>query len=82
MKDRLMDSYIVTTAFDFPKNPGAHEGQELIFVLEGTQELVYDGKSRILEEGDCCYFDSSKPHYGKSIGEKMSKALVVFTAKS
>jgi transcriptional regulator with XRE-family HTH domain len=82
MKDRLMDSYIVTTAFDFPENPGAHEGQELVFVLEGTQELVYDGKSRILEEGDCCYFDSSKPHYGKSIGKRMSKALVVFTAKS
>src|SRR5208283_4202873 len=82
MKDRLMDSYIVTTTFDLPKEPMAHEGQELVFVLEGTQELVYEGKSRILEEGDCCYFDSSKPHSARSTGKKPSKALVVFTAKS
>jgi transcriptional regulator with XRE-family HTH domain len=82
IKDRLMDGYIVTTTFDFPREPGAHEGQELVFVLEGKQELVYDGRSRILEEGDCCYFDSSKPHSARSIGKKLSKALVVFTAKS
>ena len=82
MKNRLMEGYIVTAAFDFPKAPKTHEGQELVYVLEGTQELVYDGKSRILEEGDCCYFDSSKPHYSRSIGDRQSKVLVVFTAKS
>ena len=82
MKDRLMDGYIVIPSFEFPGKPTAHEGQELVFILEGRQELVYDGESRILEEGDCCYFDSSKPHSARSIGEKMSRALVVFTVKS
>ncbi len=82
MKDRTMDSYIVTPSFEFPGAPMAHEGQELVFVIEGTQELLYDGKTRILEEGDACYFDSSKPHCARSIREKLSKALVVFTAKS
>lgn len=60
----------------------AHEGEELIFIIEGKQEFVYDGKSQIFEEGDCCYFDSSKVHYARSIGEKKSKALVVFTMNS
>jgi len=82
MKDRLMDGYIVIPSFEFPGEPMAHEGQELVFILEGKQEFVYDGVSRILEEGDCCYFDSSKPHSARSIGEKLSRSLVVFTVKS
>jgi transcriptional regulator with XRE-family HTH domain len=81
-KDRLMDAYIVTTGFEFTAEPMAHEGEELIFIIEGKQEFVYNGKSQILEEGDCCYFDSSKIHYAKSLGEKMSKALIVFTMRS
>jgi transcriptional regulator with XRE-family HTH domain len=82
MKDRLMDGYIVTPPFDFSEDPIAHEGQELFFVLEGSQELIHDGKSYILNEGDCCYFDSSKLHRARSVGEKLSKVLIVFTAKS
>jgi transcriptional regulator with XRE-family HTH domain len=81
-KDRLMDAYIVNTGFEFTAEPMAHEGEELIFIIEGKQEFVYNGKSQILEEGDCCYFDSSKLHYARSLGEKLSKALIVFTMKS
>jgi len=81
-KDRLMDAYIVTTGFEFTAEPMAHEGEELIFIIEGKQEFVYNGKSQILEEGDCCYFDSSKMHYARSLGERKSKALIVFTMKS
>lgn len=79
--DRLMEGYIVTIGFEFPLEPFIHEGQELAYVLEGTHEFVYDGKSYLLEEGDCYYFDSNKPHYARAIGEKQGKLLVVFTAK-
>jgi transcriptional regulator with XRE-family HTH domain len=81
-KGRLMDAYIVTAGFEFTAEPMAHEGEELIFIIEGKQEFVYNGKSQILKEGDCCYFDSSKMHYARSLGERKSKALVVFTMKS
>ncbi len=80
-KDRLMDAYILTPATEFSDKPMAHEGQELLFVLHGKEELVYNGKSYILEEGDCCYFDSSTSHYGRSVGEEQSRILVVFTMK-
>jgi len=79
--DRLMEGYIVTIGSEFPPEPFVHEGQELAFVLEGTQELVYDGKTYVIEEGDCLYFDSNKPHIFRSVGEKPVKVLVVFTAK-
>jgi len=79
-RDRLMDAYIVNVGVKFPGGLVAHEGQELVFVLEGKQEFVYNGKSHLLEKGDCCYFDSGKTHHARSIGNKPSKVLVVFTA--
>jgi len=79
--DRLMEGFIVTIGFEFPPEPFVHEGQELTYVLEGTHEFVYDGKTYLLEEGDCYYFDSNKPHFSRGVGEKPSKLLVVFTAK-
>jgi len=80
-QDRLMEGYIVTMGFEFPPEPFVHEGQELVYGLEGTHEFVYDGKTYSLEEGDCYYFDSNRPHYGRAVGEKPGKLLVVFTAK-
>jgi transcriptional regulator with XRE-family HTH domain len=79
--DRLMDGYIVTIGPDFPPKPLVHEGQELVYVLEGTQELLYDGQTYFLEEGDCFYFDSDRPHYSRTIGDKPGKILVVLTTK-
>jgi len=79
--DRLMDGYIVTTGFEFPPQPLTHEGQEMVFVLEGRQEFFYDGKIYVVEEGDCYCYDSNKPHYSRSIGKKRGKLLVVFAGK-
>jgi transcriptional regulator with XRE-family HTH domain len=78
----LMSAYILTAGFEFPREPVVHEGEELTFMLEGKQEFIYNGKSYIIEEGDCYLFDSSKLHYSKSIGDKPAKFLVVFTAKT
>lgn len=79
--DRLMEGFIVTTGGEFPPEPFVHEGQELVYVLEGTEEFVYEGKTYLLEEGDCLYFDSNKPHLSRSVGEKPGRLLVVFVAK-
>jgi transcriptional regulator with XRE-family HTH domain len=80
-KDRLMDAYILTSSAGFSEKPRAHEGEELIFVLDGTTEFLYDGKTYVLEAGDCCCFDSARPHQGRSLGNKPSRALIVFAHK-
>jgi len=79
--DRLMDGYIITIGSEFPPGPFVHEGQELVYVLEGTQELIYDGNTYILEEGDCFFFDSNKPHYSRTLGDKPGKILMVFAVQ-
>jgi len=77
-KERLMDAYVLTSSAHFSERPRAHEGEELIFVLEGETEFVYADRSYLLEAGDCCCFDSSTPHHGRSVGERPSKALIVY----
>ena len=80
-RDRLMDGYILTAGFEFPPEAMLHEGQELVFMLEGKQEVIYDGKSYIVEKGDCFYFDSNRSHYSRSVGSKPAEFLVVFAAE-
>lgn len=76
--DRIMDGYILTAGFDLPEEPFVHEGQELVYMLEGTQEFIYDGQPYVVSEGDCLYFDSDRPHMSRSIGKRPARFVVVF----
>jgi len=76
--DRLMDGYIITLGPDLPKKPMMHEGQELVFILDGRKEFIYDGQSHIVEAGDCLYFDSDRPHLGRNLDNKPVRFLAVF----
>jgi transcriptional regulator with XRE-family HTH domain len=71
-----MIPYIIETALE-EKGVFQHEGEEFMYVLEGTHELVYNGKKYIMEEGDSVYFDASVPHSGRSLGKKRAKLLAV-----
>lgn len=71
-----MKPYIIEPAFEEPCI-FQHEGEEFLFVLEGTHELIYDKKKYIMEEGDCVYYDANVPHTGRSIGNKRAKLLAI-----
>lgn len=73
-----MEPFILT----LPVNPEKrtvykHEGEELLFVLEGTMRFFHGTDEFIAEEGDCLYFDSGIPHFGESMGNKAAKCLMV-----
>lgn len=55
----------------------SHEGEEFLYTIEGTHEVIYDGESYILNAGDSIYFDSIVPHTGRSIGKTKAKVLAV-----
>lgn len=69
-----MEPYIIEPAFE-EKASFSHEGEEFMYVLEGTHEFVYGNKKYILSEGDSIYFDSIIPHSGRSFGKKRAKVL-------
>jgi len=71
-----MEPFILIPAFD-EKAIFSHEGEEFMYTLEGTHEIVYGEKKYILQEGDCIYFDSIIPHTGRSLGKKTAKILAV-----
>ncbi len=79
-KGKNMEPFIVTVGFDHPVNietDFCHQGEEFLYVLEGTMEFFFKGRSYILEQGDSVYFDADIPHSGKSIGKKKAKLLIV-----
>ena len=69
--NKKMEPFILTLPLKPKKKTiHQHEGEELLFVLEGTMKFLLGNREHILEEGDCIYFDSIFPHFGESVGRK------------
>jgi len=71
-----MEPFIIHAPFDVSRTY-SHEGEESIFVMEGTLEFFYGDETLILEAGDNIYFDSVVPHVGRSMGNAKARLLVV-----
>jgi len=54
-----------------------HEGEEILFVIQGTMKFTHGDEEYLVNEGDCIYFDSSLPHWGESMGPKEVKCFMV-----
>jgi len=55
----------------------AHDGAEFIYVLGGQMALHIGDEDATLETGDAVYFDSSRPHSYRRVGDEPCTALVV-----
>ena len=66
-KGRKVEPFMVTAPYsdeaqNSPIPLSVHGGQEFDLVISGKLHIVVDGKSEMLEEGDCIYLDSNYPH--------------------
>ncbi|MDX1283452.1 MAG: XRE family transcriptional regulator [Draconibacterium sp.] len=55
----------------------SHEGEEFIFVLEGSIEINYGKEVYSLEKGDTIYLDSVVAHNVHTKGDQLAKILAV-----
>jgi len=55
----------------------SHDGEEFIYLLEGTLEFRTEDQQYILQPGDSLYFESSTPHGYRALGRKNARALTV-----
>lgn len=55
-----------------------HSQDEFIYIIEGAIELLYDGETHYMEEGDTAYFKGSKPHLFKPVDNLGAKVLTIF----
>lgn len=77
-KNRKMDPFFLTLNEKATNTSTySHNGEEFIFVMKGKAELLLDGKSIILSEGDSVYFDALLRHRLLSIGCDEVKVLAV-----
>jgi transcriptional regulator with XRE-family HTH domain len=82
--NRRMDPYVLTHPAHTEISPiFQHEGQEMIYVLEGKMRFLHGTKEMIVEEGDCLYFDARIPHHGEPLGDADVKFLLaMYTPES
>jgi len=80
--NKIMEPFILTLPIK-PKKKTIfqHEGQEILFVIEGTMKFRHGVEEFIAEEGDCLYFDSGIPHFGEAVGPKVAKCLMVIPGR-
>ncbi|MEW6377491.1 MAG: cupin domain-containing protein [Thermodesulfobacteriota bacterium] len=55
----------------------SHEGEEFIYLLEGSLEFRTEDQHYLLYPGDSLYFESSIPHAYRALGRRNAKALTV-----
>ena len=55
----------------------SHEGEEFLYLLEGTLEFRTADRVEVLEAGDSIYFESDVSHSFRCVGEDSAKAVVV-----
>lgn len=80
LRRRRMDAFVL----DFP--PGraqelvvAHEGEELLYVLEGRIRFRFGDEEALLGPGDAVQFDAALPHSAANVGVKQARLLMVTT---
>jgi transcriptional regulator with XRE-family HTH domain len=79
--DKALQAYVA----EFPARPEDqaqehfHLGAELVFVLEGSLGIRFEGQEHVLHQGDSVYFDSSEPHAYRGLLQGIARAVVVTT---
>jgi transcriptional regulator with XRE-family HTH domain len=76
--DKKMEPYILTIpAKSEERSIFQHEGEEMLLVIEGTMRFLHGEDEYIVETGDCVYFDSSVPHFGRPADDRDVKCVMV-----
>lgn len=77
--DRHMEPFIVnvtpTEEIHFSKS--SHEGEEFIYVMEGSIEVCHGKNCYVLQAGDSIYYDSIVPHHVHGYQGQGAKLLAV-----
>lgn len=85
-KDKTAEPFLVTAPFKKEEQNAAihlsqHEGQEMDYVLKGSLKIQVAEHTETLNEGDCIYYDSGKPHGMIAIDNKPCEFLAIVFKK-
>ncbi|WP_439892943.1 helix-turn-helix domain-containing protein (plasmid) [Ralstonia sp. 25C] len=77
--NRVMRAFVIHPSHQAPRGRlmSHHEGEEILYVLEGEVELHIARRKENLTKGACVHFESATPHRLIAVGKKHSSVLVV-----
>ncbi len=79
-QNKKMEPFLLTVSEKaMEENTYSHDGEEFLFVMKGTAELLLEDERITLHEEDCVYFDSSLRHRLLSKDGNEVKVLAVVT---
>ena len=74
-----ISSFILNVPAGYASETVSHEGEKIIFVLEGMIHQVLDGQTFEMRSGDCLHFDGATPHSWSNPTDH--EARVLWTSK-
>ncbi|MBQ4278908.1 MAG: helix-turn-helix transcriptional regulator [Rikenellaceae bacterium] len=79
--DRNMEPYMVNVAYRKCSDDqrSSHEGEEFLYVVDGTAELRYGNQTYTLRTGDSIYYDSIVPHCLSTAAEGETARVLAVT---
>jgi quercetin dioxygenase-like cupin family protein len=77
---RHMEPLVVDVRPEQNLSLSSHEGEEFIYVLEGSLEVEYGKDTYLLQAGDSIYYDSIVAHWIRAAGGEAARLLVVLHA--
>lgn len=82
-QNRQMEPFLVTLVpqQDLRLEANQHDGEEILFVLEGQVEVRLGEHADVLGPGDSIYYDSTLPHVVSCRGDSPARILAVIYAK-
>jgi len=81
LPDQQMSAFELSFPPDGKMKPKllTHEGEEVLYLLEGTIEFQIADQAFVMKAGDCVHFNCSKPHMGRNVGKTPARLLMVVT---
>lgn len=77
-KNKKMDPFLITLNEKVTNTDTySHNGEEFLYVMQGTAELLLDDQRIVLSEGDSVYFDANLKHRLFSSGSDEVKVMAV-----
>jgi mannose-6-phosphate isomerase-like protein (cupin superfamily) len=75
--DRRMSVFLIRPSAEAPVERAGHSGDELIYVVSGTIEVLFIDRTVTLEVGDLIHFSGDLKHQIRKLGALVAVALVI-----
>lgn len=79
--DTVVETFVLTLKPDARRKPVTTEGEQFIYILDGSIQFVLGEEKLKMKKGDSLYFDGRIPHLPENHTRKQASLLAVYILK-